>query len=77
VLAYAIRNELEPVHHGYQTRDANMPELNRRVRNTAYTVLLEQPDYAWRLSEFPRAILDAHALGAPGIRLPTAIFAPK
>jgi hypothetical protein len=76
-LAYAVRNELEPIHHGYQTKEANMPQLNKRVRNATYTTILENPNYAWRLLDYPRVLIEAHAGGAPGLRLPASVLPPS
>jgi hypothetical protein len=69
VIAYAIRNELEQLHADY-TSDDVMPELNRRIRNATYTVLLQHPAETWRLIDFIRAALEAAALGVDKFQLP-------
>lgn len=69
VIGYAIRNQLEQLHADY-TSDDEMPELNRRIRNAVYTVLLQYSAEAWRLTNFPRAVLETAALGISSAHVP-------
>jgi hypothetical protein len=60
IIAYAVRNAIEPLHTRY-TSDESMPPLNRGIRKTAYMTLLRRPEVGWRLSALPRAFIEEHS----------------
>ena len=62
IVARFIRDALEPLHQAsaFNTSEAAMPALNRRMRGRIYDEYLLNPHVAWRLSRFTMLALIAH-----------------
>ncbi|SOE97998.1 hypothetical protein SAMN05446635_5949 [Burkholderia sp. OK233] len=72
VIAYAVRNAVEPLHTRY-TSDESMPPLNRGIRNTVYVTRLRRPEVGLRLSGLPRAFIEEHSRTGVRIQLPCVV----
>lgn len=71
-LALVIRNELKDI-PAEQCSDDHLRKLNQRIRDAVYQVLLANAALAWRLTDYPRAFLQMHEAGIPGVRVPMAV----
>ena len=71
-LAMVIRAALKDF-HSVVASDAGLQSLNQNIRDAVFQVLLANASLAWRLTDYPRAFLQMHAAGIPGVRVPPAV----